>query len=207
MLALPCTRSIRYARKKEMIKVNGQHRFTSKQDAIERCRPVWCCMSCRMKHDAPMLAQCTGCGASTAAIKSTPGIKRNTYCPDCHQPKLKNKHVKPLACMKCHSAEFQYFHSTTEFNVFAELAMLQDHGKIKDLKTQVSFPIVYKGDKKPICTYIADMTFTKINADGTETEHVFDVKGHKSTIDAVFKLKKKLVEKHYPGVIIEIIIP
>jgi len=71
----------------------------------------------------------------------------------------------------------------------------------------VSFPIVYKGDKKPICTYIADMTFTKIHVDGTETDHVIDVKGDKSTIDGVFKLKKKLVEKHYPGVVIEILIP
>lgn len=184
-----------------------RHRFKSKADAIEKAVPVWCCDACRAKHDAPMIAQCSSCKATKNAIPSTPGVKRNVYCPDCSKPTMKNRRVKPLTCMYCHGEAFTYFDSTTEFNFFAKLAMLQDNGAIKDLQTQVSFPILYKGDDKPICTYIADFTFTKIDEDGKETDHVIDVKGAKAAITDVFKLKKKLVEKHYPGVTIEIYIP
>src|SRR5210317_2356603 len=122
-------------------------RFRSKLDGFRAAQPVWCCTACRTKHDAPLLAQCGHCKKTTKAMQSVPGRKRNTQCPNCAQPKLKNRRIEPLLCSGCGKQEFLYFHSTSEFKVFAELAMLQDHGKIEDLQTQVKFPIVYKGDK------------------------------------------------------------
>lgn len=181
-----------------------KHLFTNKLQALQAARPVWCCEQCRTKHDAPLLAQCKYCKKPTKQMQSIPGQKRNKNCPNCARPGLVNKRIAPLVCVSCGAQEFMYFHSTGEYTYFAKLAMLFDHGKIKDLKLQVKFPILIKGDAKPICTYIADFAYTDVE---TGERRVLDYKGNKEAVTAEFKLKKKLVERFFPGTTIQVVFP
>jgi len=180
-------------------------RFTSKLSAMQASVPVFACTSCREKHDAPKHARCTGCNHTTKATVRIPGQKTNKNCPNCARPLLKNEHIKPFACRRCGGNEFDYFHSTGEYNLFAQLAMLNDNGKITNLRRQVPFPIKIKGDPKPITTYMADFVFDEQQQGGEVKRRVIDYKGNEVGVDSLFKLKKKLVERFYPGVTIEVL--
>lgn len=179
--------------------------FTSKLNAFQSAVPVYACSRCRERHDATKHAICTGCKHITAALPSTPGRKTTKNCPNCARPLLKNRYKPPFACTRCGHTEFDFFHSTGEFTLFAKLALMQDSGKIMNLRRQVPFPIKFKGDPEPITTYVADYVFDEPHPDGKTHRRIIDHKGHEKGIDPVFKLKKKLVERFYPGVIIEVI--
>ena len=76
------------------------------------------------------------------------------------------------------------FASRAEARRYLELDALQKAGAIKDLKCQVSFPIVVAGEL--VCRYVSDFTYL----DGTGKMVVEDVKGMPTPI---YKLKKKLM--------------
>ena len=76
---------------------------------------------------------------------------------------------------------------------YMELMLMQRAGEIKRLELQPSFVCIVNGKK--ICTYRADFRYFT-----NENSIVEDVKGVKTP---VYKLKKKLVEALYPGVIIQ----
>jgi hypothetical protein len=68
-------------------------------------------------------------------------------------------------------------------------------GEIRDLELQPRFPIVINGKK--VCTYIADFAYR----DGQSgNKHVEDSKGYRTDL---YRLKKKLVEAHFPHIVIE----
>lgn len=177
-----------------------QRRFRSKLEAAQTKVPVYACDRCRCKHDAPLTARCKYCNHMTKPSKGS-------ACPNCARPGLENHYSKPFACQKCGHNEFQFFHSTGEFNYFAQLALMMDQGIITELRRQVPFVIKLKG-KPPICTYVADFVVRDRQPDGEPgPQRVIDYKPHKDAIDGVFKLKKKLVEQFYPGVTIEVVTP
>ena len=94
------------------------------------------------------------------------------------------------------------FASKAEARRYSELKLLEKAGEITHLELQPKYEIRLNGKK--ICNYIADFRYINRNqvhdrsgAQGcTVTE---DVKGMKTPI---YKLKKKLVEAMYPGVMI-----
>jgi ribosomal protein S27AE len=136
----------------------------------------------------------------------TNGRKINKTCPNCARPSLKNEHAKPFRCHSCSKTEFDYFHSTGEFKFFAQLALLNDRGKIKNLRRQVPFPVKIEGDDKPLTTYVADFVYDEPQQDGGFVRKIIDFKGDKAAIDQLFKLKKRLVERFYPGVVIDVVV-
>lgn len=79
------------------------------------------------------------------------------------------------------------FDSRKEATRYCELRLLQEAGKISDLKLQVPFPVVING--KPCFKYVADFTYTENGRPIVE-----DVKGMKTQ---VYRLKKKVVEALY----------
>ena len=177
---------------------NGFRRITSKLDGFQRAIPCYACSSCFTKHDAPKVARCTKCNHSAPAMVRVSGKRRDNTCPNCARPNLKNEHAKPFSCISCSATEFEYFHSTGEFNVFAKLMLLNNSGRITNLRRQVKFPVKLKGDEKPLFTYTADYVFEE-----GDSKRIIDYKGHKDAIDGRFKLVKKIVERWY-GVEIEI---
>jgi len=178
-------------------------RFKSKLDAQQAAKKIYCCEACRAQYEATKIAQCRECKHTTAAMKS----KRDNQCPNCARPALKNRYMPPIGCKACGSMEFILFDSKAEAAHFATLAMLQDNGKITDLRRQVPFIIKLK-DGKEICKYVADFVYRDKRADGsTGEQRIIDVKGHEAAVDGLFKLKKKLVEAFYPGVTVEVFTP
>lgn len=175
----------------------SKHHFKTKLGAMQTAIPCWACSECRQKHDAPKHARCTGCNHTTQAMVRVQGKQMNKNCPNCARPKLKNEHIKPFACDRCGHPDFDYFHSTGEYNMFAQLALLNDNGKIKNLRRQVPFQIKFKGQPKPMRTLVLDFTFDEIDSDGEFKKRYLDYKGDEKGIDKYWKFKKELVEFMY----------
>ena len=87
------------------------------------------------------------------------------------------------------------FDSKLEGARYKILKTMQDRGEISELEVQVPYECVVEGKK--ICKYFADFRYRC--GDDVMVE---DTKG---IITQVFRLKKKLVEALYPGLIIQII--
>lgn len=96
------------------------------------------------------------------------------------------------------------FASQAEFRRWKLLKARETAGEISDLELQPKFPIMINGEK--VCTYIADYRYFDRSRKGSKNQAgcrvVEDVKGIETP---VFKLKKKLVEALYPGIIIDIV--
>lgn len=90
------------------------------------------------------------------------------------------------------------FDSQKERNYYIKLKLLEDAGKIKDLKLQVKFELQpkFKSDNKNIqaISYIADFTYL----DEENKLHIIDTKGVRTD---VYKIKKKMMQ--YKGLEIE----
>lgn len=89
-----------------------------------------------------------------------------------------------------------WFASTAEGQRYGQLELLQAAGEIRGLKLQPRFPFEISGEL--MFTYIADFEYT----DGQTGRRVIeDVKGMDTP---VYKLKKRIIEKHYGITIAEI---
>lgn len=90
------------------------------------------------------------------------------------------------------------FDSQKERNYYIKLKLLEDKGKIKDLKLQVKFELQpkFKSGNKNIqaISYIADFTYL----DEENKLHIIDTKGVRTD---VYKIKKKMMQ--YKGLEIE----
>lgn len=90
------------------------------------------------------------------------------------------------------------FDSQKERNYYIKLKLLEDKGKIKDLKLQVKFELQpkFKSCNKNIqaISYIADFTYL----DEENKLHIVDTKGVRTD---VYKIKKKMMQ--YKGLEIE----
>lgn len=73
-----------------------------------------------------------------------------------------------------------------------DLRALEEAGHIAELEHQPEFPVIVNGEQ--VCTYRADFSWWVGDARVVE-----DVKGY---LTDVYRLKKKLVEASYPGVVI-----
>ena len=97
------------------------------------------------------------------------------------------------------------FDSAAESQYYIYLKLLERQGDIRDLKTQVTFPLIIDGvdgKKHKICKYVADFTYT----DKEGIYHVDDVKNPTLTKGVAFRLKFKLMLALY-GVEIGIVSP
>jgi hypothetical protein len=96
----------------------------------------------------------------------------------------------------------QRFASAAEARRYGELYLLQRAGAISHLQLQPRFPCVINGLR--ICIYVADFSYCDPRRPGSSGQVgctvVEDVKG---VATPLYKLKKRLVEALYPGVIIE----
>ena len=88
------------------------------------------------------------------------------------------------------------FDSKLEAARYKFLKELERAGAVSDIEVHPPYPCFIEGKK--ICLYNADFKYK--NANGEEV--VEDTKGVQTD---VFKLKKKLVEALYPGLIIQIV--
>lgn len=84
------------------------------------------------------------------------------------------------------------FASRAEARRYGQLMLLQKLGEISGLELQPKFPITIGGTL--VCSYVADFAYFD-----KEKRVIEDVKGMKTP---VYRLKKKLVEAMYPGVVI-----
>ncbi len=111
---------------------------------------------------------------------------------DYKQSKYKNKKVE------YHGIKFD---SQKERNYYIKLKLLEEKGKIKDLKLQVKFELQPKfqfGNKNiQAISYIADFTYY----DEENKLHIVDVKSEATKKDKVYRLKKKMMQ--YKGLEIE----
>ena len=86
------------------------------------------------------------------------------------------------------------FDSKKECEYFIYLSRLEALGDISELKRQVRFELQpsfkYNGKTIRSINYVADFTFK--DKDGQL--HIVDVKGSKSTMTEVYKLKKKMMQ-------------
>lgn len=82
----------------------------------------------------------------------------------------------------------QKFDSKREANRYLALKARESAKEIRDLRTQVKFPIVIKGIK--VCDYVCDFTYYLSHGDLV----VEDCKGFKT---AMYRLKRRLVEASY----------
>ena len=87
------------------------------------------------------------------------------------------------------------FASKREAARYGELKLLERAGEISRLSLQPEFVITINGVK--ICKYIADFRYVDRQKGMIVVE---DVKGVKT---AVYRLKKKMTEAFYPGLIID----
>lgn len=89
------------------------------------------------------------------------------------------------------------FDSQKERNYYIKLKLLEDAGKIKDLKLQVKYELQpkFKSGNKNIqdISYIADFTYL----DEENKLHIVDVKSEATKKDKVYRLKKKLFQYKY----------
>lgn len=105
----------------------------------------------------------------------------------CKSCGVQHKKDKPKNCISCGFNDFYYFASVFEANRYAELKLQQTTGYIKNLQTQVAYPIKHNGVL--ICKYIADFQYHNLAGDLV----VEDTKGHEKGVSDLFKLKRKLV--------------
>lgn len=107
---------------------------------------------------------------------------------DYKQSKYKNKKVEYNGIK---------FDSQKERNYYIKLKLLEDKGKIKDLKLQVKFELQpkFQFSNKNIqaISYIADFTYL----DEENKLHIVDVKSEATKKDKVYRLKKKLFQYKY----------
>lgn len=90
------------------------------------------------------------------------------------------------------------FRSKAEANRYATLQLLERSGEIQNLELQPAFKCLINGTV--VCTYVADFRYFTRPTNTTRGEYIVeDVKGHKT---ALYRLKKKMVEALYPGVVI-----
>jgi len=92
--------------------------------------------------------------------------------------------------VKTESFDHKIFDSKAECTRYHMLVAESQAGKVRNLRTQVQFPIIV--NSKLICKYIADFAYERLMPDGAWREVVEDVKGQRNT--AVFNLKKKLMK-------------
>jgi hypothetical protein len=85
------------------------------------------------------------------------------------------------------------FASKKEAKRYTELKLLERAGEISRLELQPRYDIIINGVK--VCTYVADFSYFDKSSRVVE-----DVKGMKTP---VYRLKKKLVEALFPGVVIK----
>lgn len=90
----------------------------------------------------------------------------------------------------------QHFPSRAEANRYGELVMMEKAGHIKNLMSQVRYPLVVNGEV--ITHYVADFVYEK--PDGSTV--VEDVKG--GIISDTFKIKRKLMKACF-GVDVQIV--
>lgn len=93
------------------------------------------------------------------------------------------------------------FHSKKEARVYAQLALREKAGEIKDLECQVKIPLLAyagEGQSSKIATYIVDFKFYDMKE--ARLRYV-DAKGVKT---ALFNLKAKIVNANY-GITVEIV--
>lgn len=88
------------------------------------------------------------------------------------------------------------FDSKAEAARYSELFIMQHRGEISDLECQPEYEILLNGHK--ICKYIPDFRYL----DKTGRRHIEDVKS-KATITSTYRLKKKLFEAMYSGLVVE----
>lgn len=84
------------------------------------------------------------------------------------------------------------FASKKEARRYRELKLLHRSGKVSNLRTQVSFPIIINGEK--VCTYIADFVYGQVPPARPAWDFqtvVEDVKGVKTS---TYRLKAKLMK-------------
>ena len=88
------------------------------------------------------------------------------------------------------------FDSKKEYAYYIKLKLLEDSGKIQELKRQVKYELQpsYRFKDKTIrsINYIADFEYIQ---DGVK--HIIDVKGSKNMMTETFKIKKKMFEYKY----------
>lgn len=89
------------------------------------------------------------------------------------------------------------FDSKAEATRYSELRIMEHRGEISDLELQPAFPLIVNGHI--IGTYEADFRY-RTTAD--DRRHVEDVKSP-ATMTPQYRLKKKLTEALYPGVVVE----
>lgn len=92
------------------------------------------------------------------------------------------------------------FASQREATLFFQYATLQKAGKITQLEPHPIYRIVVNGVK--IGRYTPDFQFRE--PDGRL--RVIDVKSPQTAKTAAFRLRKRLVEALYPGVVIEVLL-
>ncbi len=120
-------------------------------------------------------------------------------CVGCGQPHTQ----KPQACAACRNEEFHYFQSKAEAQRYADLILQETLQAITGLRVHPKFPVRALGEDGAhhlIFTYVADFAYIR---DGEEV--IEDVKPSKDarSFDAIFKLKRRAVEKVY-GIAISI---
>lgn len=90
------------------------------------------------------------------------------------------------------------FRSKAEANRYLGLRLLEQSGEIQGLELQPTYKCTINGVL--VCKYVADFRYFTRPTNTKRGEYIVeDVKGHKT---ALYKLKKKLVEALYPGVVI-----
>lgn len=90
------------------------------------------------------------------------------------------------------------FRSKAEAGRYVSLRLLEKSGEIQNLELQPTYKCTVNGVL--VCKYIADFRYFTRPTNSKRGEYIVeDVKGHKT---ALYKLKKKLVEALYPGVVI-----
>lgn len=101
----------------------------------------------------------------------------------------------------------QQFDSKREAERFEELKLLEKAGAIRNLRTQVRYPLALNG--QDICLYVSDFDYDRIRmvypgSSQKQWEHVTEDVKSKATMTDVFRLKRKLM-KAVHGIDIEIV--
>jgi hypothetical protein len=90
------------------------------------------------------LWRCVGCGLQHEA--TDPSGKRS----------------KPVSCYSCGRMDFEFFHSRTEANRFAQLLLMEKAGEVSEVRRQVPFPlnaVAANGLVTKIGDYVADFVY------------------------------------------------
>jgi hypothetical protein len=97
------------------------------------------------------------------------------------------------------------FHSKAEKRRHDFLMLRQAAGEVANIELQPAYPIVVNGVK--VCTYSADFRYVDKTIVGPQGQAgcivVEDVKSPITRKNPLYRLKKKLVEAVYPGVVIQ----